>query len=413
MKLLLVAGRFPQRSETFIYRKAVGLAGRGHHVTVASRSPGEWSIYPDPLPATMTVEVWPPDVGLRSPERAFAAVLGSVRTAIREPTLTRTLLTRVRADQRTRAQPRIHALRHLALVGRDFDVIHFEFLGLASMYPLARELTGARIVVSCRGTETHTLSQRPAAEQASMLATFRDADAVHCVSAELAASMAQLAGVRPGVWINRPALDVEAISPRDRRGRGGPLRIITTGRLVWQKGFDHLLAAFARLRQRGVAFHAQIVGDGELRRVLAFSISALGLDAHVELVGAVSSADVLARMLDADVFVLSSHTEGISNAAIEAMAAGLPIVTTAAGGMTEVVTDGVEGFVVPVRDPEAMAARLATLAVDEPRRLAMGAAARARAVAELSIERQVNVFEELYASLGARDDARGSSTSSR
>jgi len=410
MKLLLVAGRFPQRSETFIYRKAVGLAQRGHEVTVASRAEGEWEIYPDPLPSGMTVELWPPDHGLRSVDRAITAVVKGARAALRDPSATRSLVAMVREDSRTRDRARIHVLRHLPLVARQFDVIHFEFLGLAAMYPLAREVTGARIVVSCRGTETHTLTQRPPAEQTAMLDVFRTADAVHCVSAHLAETMVGLAGPRSNVWVNRPALEVEKISPPDRRGRRGPLRLVTTGRLVWQKGFDHLLAALARLRDRGVAFHAEILGDGELRKLLAFSIGDLGLDAHVELVGAVSSREVLERMRDADAFVLSSHTEGISNAVIEAMAAGLPIVTTAAGGMPEVVTDGVEGFVVPVRDFEAMATRLEQLARDEALRIRMGDAARSRALRDHSIERQVSGFEEIYASLMGRS---GNAASSR
>src|SRR5450432_3633418 len=65
MDLLLLTGRFPQRSETFIYRKAVGLANRGHHVIVAARSIGDWSLYPEPLPPTLRVDTLPPDHSLR------------------------------------------------------------------------------------------------------------------------------------------------------------------------------------------------------------------------------------------------------------------------------------------------------------------------------------------------------------
>ena len=401
MKLLLVAGTFPQRSETFIYRKAIALARRGHAVTVACRAAGDWSIYPDPLPPTLDVEVWPPDVSLRTPSRAVAAMLGGAKWGARDPRAASALLARVRRDPRTRAQPRVHWLRHVPLVDRDFDVVHFEFLAIAPMYPLVRELTGARIVVSCRGTESHTMSQRPAAQRDAMLASYRDADAVHCVSSEIADIMRALGGDRPDVWINRPALDISQIVPAVRRP-GPVLRLITTGRLVWQKGFDHLLAALVRLRARGVAFRLQILGDGELRKSLAFSIGDLGLADVVELVGAVSSAEVLRRMAEADAFVLSSHTEGISNAAIEAMASGLPIVTTAAGGMEEVITDGVEGLVVPVREPEALAAALERLARDPAARDAMGRAARVRAEAELSIERQVTTFEQIYAAVTRR-----------
>jgi glycosyltransferase involved in cell wall biosynthesis len=393
MNLLLVAGRFP--AETFVYRKAVALARCGHRVTVASRAAGDWTGFPEPLPETMSVEVWPPDGDLRSLSQGFAAAAGATR-ALRDPARSMQLVQIARRDERTRDHVTRNVLRHLPLVGRRFDVIHFEFLVLAPMYPLAKQLTGAAIVVSCRGTETHTLDQRPPEQRAAMVAALRDADAVHCTSAELARAMTAFAGERPNVFVNRPALDVEGIVPRPHE-RTGPLRIVTTGRLVWQKAYDYLLTALAQLRARGVPFRMQIIGDGELRGWLAFSIRDLGLADHVELTGALPAEAVLERMTASDVFVLTSHTEGISNAVVEAMAAGLPIVTTDAGGMREVVDDGIEGFVVPVRDPAAVSARLATLAGDDRRRRAMGEAARKRALADFTLERQASAYEDAYA----------------
>ena len=95
-------------------------------------------------------------------------------------------------------------------------------------------------------------------------------------------------------------------------------------------------------------------------------------------------------------FLLSSVSEGISNAALEAMACGLPLVTTDCGGMREAVRDGIDGFVVPLRDPRAMAAALARLARDEGLRQTMGNAARQRIVEHFSIETQIARFQALY-----------------
>jgi glycosyltransferase involved in cell wall biosynthesis len=134
---------------------------------------------------------------------------------------------------------------------------------------------------------------------------------------------------------------------------------------------------------------------------MRFSIADLGLDSRVRLRGAVSSSEVLAKLQATDVFVLSSVEEGISNAALEAMASGVPVVTTTAGGMAEAVSDGVEGFVVPVRDADALANRLGYLANDENLRAKLADAARRRAVSQFSLERQMNVFEEMYRSVMA------------
>ena len=88
-------------------------------------------------------------------------------------------------------------------------------------------------------------------------------------------------------------------------------------------------------------------------------------------------------------------SEGLSNAALEAMATGLPVVTTDCGGMREAISDGVEGFLVPVRDVERMSAALGRLAGDAELRARMGAAARDRVLKEFTLERQVRAFTEL------------------
>ena len=100
-------------------------------------------------------------------------------------------------------------------------------------------------------------------------------------------------------------------------------------------------------------------------------------------------------------FVLSSLSEGISNAALEAMACGLPVVTTDCGGMREAIRDGVEGFVVPMRDPDAIAVALVRVASDEGLRQRIGQAARQRIVEAFSIERQIRAFQALYEATAA------------
>lgn len=396
MDLLLVTGRFPERSETFIYRKAVGLANRGHRVTMAVREIGDWTLYPDQLPATFRVEELLPDGRLRVPSRAIRAATGAAQLACRAPSETRRVYGQCTASPEGRPGTLRRFLRHLPFVGRKAEIVHFEFLSLAAMYPLTRSVVGAPVIVSCRGSELHNLALQADRDREASLAWLRDADAIHCVSAELAQEIEHLVGRRDGVWINRPAVDVDAIAVRAHELARSPVHLVTVGRLVWKKGLDHLLAALATLARRNVPFHLDILGDGELKHFLRFSIGDLGLERHVTLVGGVAPLEVLAHIQEADAFVLASHQEGISNAALEAMAAGLPIVTTNAGGMAEAVRDGIEGFVVPVRDVAALADRLERLVGAPALRTTMGAAARARAVSEFSLARQLATFEAMY-----------------
>lgn len=400
MRILVVTGGFPLPSQTFVYRKVVALAKRGHEVIVATRRIGDWSLYPDGLPDGVRVVEMVPDVELRDPRRAFAMVRGAMTYGVAHVTEAKRLYEMCHNDPRTRGAPLRYYLRHLPFLGLRADIVHFEFVSLATMYPLVHDLLGVPIVVSCRGSDIHVHESRPVEEQARAVAALREATALHCVSRAMATDVERISGRSTGIHINRPAVDVSQIHARSPSPET-TLRILATGRLVWIKGFDYLLEALALVVRTGVDFRAEILGDGELRQVVRYTIRDLGLTDHVTLPGNVPSTDVLARLQSTDVFVLSSVGEGISNAVLEAMASGVPLVTTNAGGMAEAVADGIEGYVVPVRDAAALAARIISLAKDRDARLSMGLAARRRAERDFSIERQMDVFEEMYRSISA------------
>jgi glycosyltransferase involved in cell wall biosynthesis len=143
--------------------------------------------------------------------------------------------------------------------------------------------------------------------------------------------------------------------------RDGTLRVLGVGRLVAKKGFDLLVEACAVLERRGVPFEALIVGQDdkhgdEVRRAIA----RFDLDERVRLPGPMGQADLLREYRRAGALcmpcrVLANDRDGIPNVLVEAMAAGLPVVATAVSGIPELVTDEVNGLLVPPEDPEALA----------------------------------------------------------
>ena len=153
------------------------------------------------------------------------------------------------------------------------------------------------------------------------------------------------------------------------------------------------------------AFRTSIV----LGLLTAAISTTLGVLENMRFLGARS--DVPALLASADIAVSASHEEGFSNAVTEAMAAARPVVATAAGGNAEAVTDGVTGFVVPVRDEQAMGRALLTLALDPELARNMGAAGRERVARELGMEECVLRHERLYeAVLAGRPVAEALST---
>jgi L-malate glycosyltransferase len=163
---------------------------------------------------------------------------------------------------------------------------------------------------------------------------------------------------------------------------------------------DHatlLEAAQVVLRRRPDARFV-IAGEGPLRRELESRAREQGLFGRVVFAGFRSDVD---RLLPAfSVFCLSSHLEGLGTSVLDAMAFGLPVVATAAGGIPEAVEHGVTGFVVPVRDPVALGQALLDVLEDPELRVRLGAAGRARFVERFTVERMVEETLKVY--LGVR-----------
>jgi glycosyltransferase involved in cell wall biosynthesis len=171
--------------------------------------------------------------------------------------------------------------------------------------------------------------------------------------------------------------------------------LLTVGRLQAPKDYSTLIAALERLRELSV--RTRIVGDGPDRATISAAIHDRGLAESVELLG--DRDDVETLLASADCFVLSSLSEGLPLSVLEAMATGLPVVASDVGGVHELVVDGVTGALVPPSDPDALAAALQALLADRERGAQLGAAGRARVLADFTVDRFQQAHLDLYRSL--------------
>jgi glycosyltransferase involved in cell wall biosynthesis len=298
-------------------------------------------------------------------------------------------------------------LRQLNALFRQYRpaVVHTHIIGLNYAYPLMlRYHTPARVHT------VHSLAQREMGVRVGawvrMLAfRYRLSGVVPvAVADEVRASIQQMYGYPdPPLIPNGIPTDEYAPDP-DKRVQWRQAHgiepyatvLVHVGRFAPPKNHALLIEAFAQVRS-DAPLYLLLVGGGELENAVREQVAALGLQERVRFLGV--RADVADILRASDVFVLSSRVEGNPMSVMEAMAAGLPVVSTAVGGVPELVREGVTGLLVPSEDAGALAQAMQALVDDPVRRQAMGAAARQHAVAHFDIRHTVRMYEELYESL--------------
>jgi glycosyltransferase involved in cell wall biosynthesis len=241
------------------------------------------------------------------------------------------------------------------------DVIHAPFAypdGWAAVQ-LGHE-AGLPVAVQVHGSDVRLLDSFPARRRRTEEA-LRAADGVIAVSQDLADTV-----VRMGVDPDRVLLVYDGIDPdlfhpgskaaaRIRLGLDRDARrLLFVGNFYPVKGADVLLHACHRLRQRGLAFEVDLIGQGPQGDALQALVRRLGLDGTVGFRGSMPQAELADWYRSADVFVLPSHSEGVPNVLLEAMACHTPYVATDVGGIPEIHVPEV-GRLVPANDPAALA----------------------------------------------------------
>jgi glycosyltransferase involved in cell wall biosynthesis len=302
------------------------------------------------------------------------------------------------------AKMSLEALRKLDALFRQYRpaVVHTHLLALNYAYPLMiRYRTPARVYT------VHSLAEkdvglRTAPIVRALAFRYRLGGVVPvAVAEEVRATIQRVYGYPdPPLIPNGIPTDEYAPDPNRRRRwrqRHGlePEAIVLThvGRFAPPKNHALLIEAFAQVRAH-TPLYLLLVGGGELEDAVRQQVAGLGLQERVRFLGV--RADVPAILNASDLFVLSSRWEGNPLSVMEAMAAGLPVVSTAVGGVPELVREGETGLLVPSGDAAALARALQALVDDPARREAMGAAARQHAITHFDIRHTVRQYEALY-----------------
>lgn len=363
MRIVLFVNKFPVLSETFIVKKCVGLLKQGWDVHVVCQNtadPANWDHFPE--------------------------------------------LTAV-ADMRQRVHEGLASIVEIndRLYALDPDLIHFEFGSFAVGRMYLKEMVNCKVVVHFRGFDINYFGlDQPDCYQE----VWDRADALIFVSQDLW-RRALRRGCPPEKkhYCLLHGLDVVDFDANGRVhvGQVGnqqrPLRLLSTGRLVWKKGYEFGLQAVRLLQDQGVECDYRIIGAGEHETAVRTACQQLGLQDVVQFLGGVSQQRVKEELLWADLLLHPAVSEGFCLAVLEAQAMQVPVICSDADGLAENVADGVTGFVVPRRDPVAMAEKAALLAQDPQLRQQMGQAGRQRVLTHFQLDAYIEAYQQIYTEL--------------
>lgn len=180
-------------------------------------------------------------------------------------------------------------------------------------------------------------------------------------------------------------------------GQSGCLKLVCTGRLVAAKGHRILLEALAMLRSRGQDFTCTLIGDGQERRALESLAAHLGIKEQVKFMGAMAHQSTLSLVSEADVFVLASFAEGLPIALMEAMAMGIPCVSTPIAAIPELIKNGENGLLTAPSNSLDLCLALERLAKSADLRRQLGKNARAEVEDRYNLSSNLDRLAETWA----------------
>lgn len=396
LKIGYVLKMYPRFSETFILSEILELERQGVDVHIFSlKKPDDGRFHADLSRVKAPVTYVPEH--LRVDPGAFAAAHRAM--ASRHPARYRRLLWRTLSLRRTGALRRLSQAAYIApiLQREGITHVHAHFASSAtSVAHSLHRLAGVRYSFTAHAKDIFH-------DEVDLRSVARKIDGAAFVVTVSDFNRAFLGQVSPGARVERiyNGLDLQQFHRNGTRPDDLPL-VLGVGRLVEKKGFDDLIRACARLRDEGVAFRCQIVGKGEREAALRRLVDALGVADRVTLAGPMPRDALLglypraAALVAPCVVGADGNRDGLPTVLIEAMALGVPVVSTPVTGIPELVTDGETGLLVDERSPEALAAAIRGLVVDRARAARLADAARARVEHAFDLRANVAQLRRLF-----------------
>ena len=384
MKITIFDGSF--RTTAFIRRLVKGLIANGHQVTIIGFNESN----PQPLRTAKYQSLGSNSSKLRLLITSLQLAVASKKMQI----IVTTCRYILKGDRKQIQQQNLK----LALKKLKPDVVHVQWPSLLTWMEPYMPNKHFKVLLSQRGYHTNV---RPFIDDDNgnyLQKWYPKLDGLHSVSKAISAVGKKIgqphSKIDNVVYTGLPLdmLDYKPISHK----RGQPLKLLSVGRPHWIKDYPTALKACNLLKEKEIPFQYTIIGAAGNEELL-FLIDVFNLRDFVTLTGKIAQEEVYKKMETADVLLLPSIAEGLPNVAVEAMALGLPVISTNCGGVEELIIDSKQGWLVPKRNSKALAAaveQLNNLSLEQVNTITL--TARENVERQHTVEKMVNGMMNLY-----------------
>ena len=348
MKIAIYSGEIP--STTFVEQLVEGMAARGHEIFLFGKKKAKYGT------KNKNIRIF------YFPDNIFIVLLsfmfGIIQALVFRPFKLHKLII---ITSKKRFSSIYYMLKfftkYLIVLNNLPDIFHLQWIKQGHDWLFLKEF-GVKVIGSFRGA--HINYSPITNEKLSEIykCSFPKYDAFHAVSYAIMEEAAKYGADKSKVFRIPGAVKKELteipINKKKFDFNNRQLKVLSVGREHWIKGYNYALETCLILKNMGVSFHYTIVGAKKNEELL-YLIHDLGLEDNVELSDNIPHYKVLSYYIDSDIYLMSSLMEGIPNVVLEAMAVGVPVISTDCGGVSEVIKHEKNGWIVPLRDPQAMA----------------------------------------------------------
>jgi colanic acid/amylovoran biosynthesis glycosyltransferase len=364
MKIAFMVGNFPALSETFILNQITGLIDRGHEVDIYAKKPrNDPSVHSDVTKYYLLERTYYLDPPSNEIYRVIKALgLLTKNFSKKSAALPRILDLTGPHKYTASIQTFYQAVPFLNKEKYDIIQCHFGIIGMIGARLKAMGVLEGKVITAFHGLDL-SMTTNQAIKWYKEL--FEVGDLFLPISETWKKKLISLGCDEQKILVHRMGVDLDKFNFRDRHPiERQKIKLLTVARLIEKKGVEYGIRAVAKILKEGKNVEYNIIGDGDLREELEQLIRELNASDNIKILGWREQKGVISLMEESDLFLAPSVTakngdsEGIPVVLMEALAMGLPVLSTLHSGIPELVEDGKTGFLVPERDVDALAAKL-------------------------------------------------------